>query len=184
MQIKVLDYGEYKGFELDCHYTTKAYRHIEIKEHRGIKIHIKRKRMRKINKGFTSVLFENHIKNGMVYGVFKGRNLIGVIEGSLETWHNVYRIWNVWVESRYRREGYGKALFEYAQNEAMTLGARAMILEVQSCNDPAISFYEKMGMHFVGFDTLAYTNEDIKNKEVRLEYGKRLLSQVDASFES
>jgi ribosomal protein S18 acetylase RimI-like enzyme len=57
---------------------------------------------------------------------------------------------------------------------AKTLNARAMVLEVQSCNDPAINFYEKHGLHFVGLNTIAYTNEDVQNKEVRLEYGKRL----------
>ena len=177
MQIKALDYGEYKGFELDCHYVTKFYRDIQIKEDRAIKVIIKRKRMKKITTGFNSQLYENYIKNGLAYGIFKGRNLIGVIEGSLETWHNVYRVWNFWVEQRYRREGYGTELFNHIEKEAIALGARALILEVQSCNDPAILFYEKMGMHFVGLDTMAYTNEDIKHKEVRLEYGKRLVTQ-------
>lgn len=174
MQVKALDYGEYKGFELDCHYVTKAYRRIQIKEDKAIKITIKRKRMKKIKKGFTSELYNAHIRNGMAYGVFDRKKLIGVIEGSLEAWHNVYRIWNLWVDSRYRKEGYGKALMKHIEDEAKALGARALILEVQSCNDIAIKFYEKMSMHFVGIDTLAYTNEDIKNKEVRLEYGKRL----------
>ena len=177
-QIKALDYGEFKGFELDCHYVTKAYRDIQIKEDRAIKVVIKRKKMKKATRGYDAALYESHIKNGMAYGIFKGRNLIGVIEGSLETWNNVYRIWNFWVEQRYRREGYGTALFQYIEQEAIQLGARALVLEVQSCNDPAIKFYEKMGLHFIGLDTLAYTNEDIKRKEVRLEYGKRLLTNV------
>ena len=174
MDIRALDYGEYKGFELDCHYVTKAYREIKITDDKRIKIHIKRKRMKKETRGFTGVLYESHIRNGMACGVFERKKLIGVIEGSLETWHNVYRIWNMWVDPRYRREGYGNALMKHIYNEAESLGARAIILEVQSCNDQAIKFYEAMGLHFVGFDTLAYTNEDIKNKEVRLEYGKRL----------
>ncbi len=178
MDIRALDYGEFKGFELDCHYVTKYYRRIQIKEDRAIKLTIKRKRMKKATRGFTSELYESHIRNGMAYGVYKQKKLIGVIEGSLETWHNVYRIWNLWVDPRYRKEGYGKALMSYIEDEATNLGARALILEVQSCNDGAINFYEKMGMHFVGIDTLAYTNEDIAKKEVRIEYGKRLAPKV------
>lgn len=184
MQIKPLDYGEYKGFELDCHYVTKVYRNVQIKEDRAIKVIIKRKKMKKTQKGFLASLYESHIKNGMAYGLFKGRNLIGVIEGSLESWNNTYRIWNFWVEQRYRREGYGTELFTHIEKEASLLGARALILEVQSCNDPAIKFYEKMGLHFVGLDTIAYTNEDIRQKEVRLEYGKRLVTDVKMNVEN
>ncbi len=181
MDIKALDFGEYKGFELDCHYVTKAYRHIQIKEDKAVKMVIKRKRMKKETRGFTSVLYESHIRNGMAYGVFDRKKLVGVIEGSLETWHNVYRIWNLWVDPRYRKEGNGRTLMNYIENEAKSLGARALILEVQSCNDPAIKFYEKMGLHFVGLDLLAYSNEDLKQKEVRLEYGKRLQPNVNFS---
>ncbi len=174
MKIMALDYGEYKGYELDCHYITKAYRHIQIKEDKAIKVVIKRKRMKKVKKGFTSALYESHIRNGMAYGVFERKRLIGVIEGSLETWHNVYRVWNLWVDPKYRKEGYGRMLMNYVEDEAIHLGARALILEVQSCNDQAIKFYEHLGLHFMGLDVLAYTNEDIEHKEVRLEYGKRL----------
>ena len=182
MDIKALNYGEYKGFEIDCHYVTKAYREIQIKEDKSIKITIKRKRMKKETRGFVSELFESHIRNGMVYGLFNRKKLVGIIEGSLETWHNVYRIWNFWVDPRYRREGCGTILMNHIEQEAKTLSARALILEVQSCNDIALKFYEKMGFHFIGIDTLAYTNEDIKRKEVRLEYGKRLETDVNENL--
>lgn len=179
MDIKTLDYGEYKGFELDCKYITKAYRNIQIKENKGIKITIKRKRMKKTTRGYVSALYESHIQNGLAYGVFNRRKLIGVVEGSLEVWHHVYRIWNIWVDPKYRKEGYGKALMNYAEKVAIKQGARAMMLEVQSCNDHAIRFYESLGFHLVGLNTLDYTNEDIKQKEVRLEYGKRLPKLVE-----
>ncbi len=178
MDIKALNYGEYKGFELDCHYVTKAYRSVQIKEDKAIRIIIKRKRMKKETRGFSTELFASHIRNGMVYGLFDHHKLVGVVEGSLETWHNVYRIWNFWVDIRYRREGCGTVLMNHIEKEAQALRARALILEVQSCNDVAIKFYEKMGFHFVGIDTLAYSNEDINRKEVRLEFGKRLMTDV------
>jgi ribosomal protein S18 acetylase RimI-like enzyme len=165
----------YKGYEIQVTYTTKAYRHIKIKKANGISLLIKRKKtFKKQQKSFTMNLFEDHIDKPRAFGIFERRKLIAVIEGSMEQWHNVYRIWNLYVSKRHRKEGFATALFEHIEHIAKSLNARAIILEVQSCNDPAICFYEKQGLHFVGLDTLAYTNEDIQRKEVRLEYGKRL----------
>ncbi len=47
---------------------------------------------------------------------------------------------------------------------------RRLILETQSCNYPAISFYLKYGFELCGFDLTCYSNNDLKNKEVRLEF--------------
>ncbi|HBG33634.1 MAG TPA: hypothetical protein DDW82_08055 [Acholeplasmataceae bacterium] len=93
----------------------------------------------------------------------------------METWNNRFRIWNFLVDKKYRNEGIGKELFDFMVEHAMKEKARAIILEVQSCNDNAIRFYMKRGLHFVGLNTMEYSNEDIENKEVRLEMGKRLL---------
>jgi len=60
---------------------------------------------------------------------------------------------------------------EESIKHAKNLSCRAVMLEVQSCNYPAIQFYLKQGFKFTGLDTLAYSNEDIEKKEVRLEMG-------------
>jgi ribosomal protein S18 acetylase RimI-like enzyme len=130
--------------------------------------------LRKQEKGFTSKLYERYIEKPNVYGIFDKKKLIGVIEGSIESWNNRYRIWNFWVDKKYRREGFGTYLFKHVVDQAVKLGARAIILEVQSCNDTAISFYLSQGLHFVGLNTMEYTNNDIERKEVRLEMGRRL----------
>lgn len=49
--------------------------------------------------------------------------------------------------------------------------ARALVLETQSCNEPAIRFYFSCGFRFIGLDTTHYSNSDILNREVRLEMG-------------
>ncbi|MBE0700097.1 MAG: GNAT family N-acetyltransferase, partial [Acholeplasmataceae bacterium] len=92
---------------------------------------------------------------------------------SKETWNNLYRIHNFNVEKKYRRQGIGKQLFDHVIENAKKEGCRAIILEVQSCNAPAIEFYMNRGLHFVGLNTLCYTNKDIENREVRLEMGMR-----------
>jgi ribosomal protein S18 acetylase RimI-like enzyme len=174
MKIVELSINEYKGYELDCKYTTKAYYDVAIKKGRLIRITLKRKRMRKQEKGFISHLFESYIDKPQVYAIFDKKKIIGVIEGSLEEWNNRFRIWNFLVDKKYRNEGFGKMLFKQMIDLAVKQGARAIILEVQSCNDPAISFYLSQGLHFVGLNTMEYSNSDIENKEVKLEMGRRL----------
>ncbi len=63
---------------------------------------------------------------------------------------------------------------QHAIKLAKEKGARMLVLETQSCNTKAIQFYLKQGYELIGFDTTAYSNEDIEKNEVRLEMGLRL----------
>ena len=174
-KIEQLAITEYKNYKLEYEYVTKFYYHISIKKKKEIKISIKKKRFgRKQEKTFTDFLFQSYVEEPEVFGIFDKKKLIGVIEGSIETWNNRYRIWNFLIDKKYRRDGYGKMLFQHMIGVAKEKGARAIVLECQSCNYPAISFYLDRGMHFIGLDTMSYSNKDIENKEVRLEMGMRL----------
>lgn len=174
-KIEQLSEIEYKDYKLDYDYITKAYYHVSIKKKKDVKITIKRRRFsRKQEKKFTDYLFQKYIEQPQVFGIFDRRKLIAVIEGSLESWNNRYRIWNFLVDKKYRRKGYGKMLFMHMIQLAKEQKARALVLECQSCNDPAISFYLNQGLHFMGLDTMSYTNNDIEKKEVRIEMGIRL----------
>ncbi len=175
MKIVELDQNQYQEYLIEDKYITKYLHLVKIKKAKGIHIYIKKKRIfRNKERSIQFKLFESHLEHGQAFGIFERKKLIAVIEGSMENWNNTYRIWNLYVTRRHRKEGFGTALFEYMESIAKSLGARAIVLEVQSCNDPAINFYEKHGLHFIGLNTIAYTNEDVQNKEVRLEYGKRL----------
>ena len=86
MKIVELNRSEYKGYELDCKYQTKAYYDVIIKKKKDIKILIKRKKFgRKQEKGFISHLFEEYIDQPRVFGVLDKKKVVGVIEGSMET---------------------------------------------------------------------------------------------------
>lgn len=174
MKVVELSKTEYKGYELEYEYMTRFHYAVVIKKKKDIVITIKKKKMKKTEKTFKDRLFEDYIEDPKAYAIFDKKKMIGVIEGSLESWSKRYRIWNFVVDKRYRKEGYGKELFAHVVAIAKKEGARALILEVQSCNEPAISFYMKQGLHFVGMDTMSYTNNDIEAKEVRLEFGMRL----------
>ncbi|AUD65274.1 hypothetical protein BK011_06080 [Tenericutes bacterium MZ-XQ] len=175
MKIIELDKDQYQTYTIEDKYVTKYLHIVKIKKSKGIHVYIKKKRIfRNKERTISMKLFEDYVENAQAFGIFERKKLIAVIEGALETWNNTYRILNLYVTRRHRKEGFGSALFEHMESIAKTLNARAMVLEVQSCNDPAINFYEKHGLHFVGLNTIAYTNEDVQNREVRLEYGKRL----------
>jgi hypothetical protein len=174
-KIVELSKNEYQDYPLEYSYVTKYYYHVSVKQRRDIRVIIKRKRLfKKQEKTFKDFLFQSYVEQPQVFGIFDKKKLIAVIEGSIETWNNRYRIWNFLVDKKYRRDGLGKQLFDHIILVAKEMKARALVLECQSCNDPAISFYLARGMHFVGLDTISYTNHDIENKEVRIELGMRL----------
>jgi ribosomal protein S18 acetylase RimI-like enzyme len=84
------------------------------------------------------------------------------------------RVWELSVDENHRRKGLGTLLMNHAVKVAKERGVRMLVLETQSCNVPAISFYLKFGFVLVGLDVAAYSNEDIERKEVRLEFGLKL----------
>ena len=58
--------------------------------------------------------------------------------------------------------------------EAKESGARMIVLETQTCNENAITFYRKNGFELIGFDLYSYTNSDPERHEIRIEMGKKL----------
>jgi ribosomal protein S18 acetylase RimI-like enzyme len=78
------------------------------------------------------------------------------------------------VKEGFRRKGIGTLLVDYAVKFPKKRGARMLVVETQSCNVPAVNLYLKNGFELVDFDVAAYSNEDIKRKEVRLEFGLKI----------
>ena len=93
----------------------------------------------------------------------------------MENWNNRFRISNICVfEDAARGSGVGTRLMAAIQQEAATRRARMIILETQTCNENAISFYKKNGFDIIGFDLYSYSNTDPERHEVRIEMGKKL----------
>lgn len=97
--------------------------------------------------------------------------IVAFMELSQEDWCNRLRVNELLVEESFRGQGIGHFLMEKAWEIARANGNRAIVLETQTCNDPAIRFYRSCGLSVIGLDTSHYTNEDIEKKEVRLEMG-------------
>lgn len=127
-----------------------------------------------LEKNSESKLFEEHIEEPRVFAAELNGEQVGWIELGYEKWNNRMRLWEFLVKEEWRRIGIGTMLMNYAVRLVKEKGARMLVLETQSCNVPAINFYLKYGFALVGFDSAAYSNEDIAKKEVRLEFGLKL----------
>lgn len=179
--IQRLDQG-YKGqtilfrYETDAVFrvcasvTTEAYSFTLVKEPLAERRVVESK----------DTLLADWLESPILIGALDGERVVGFLELSHEAWNHRLRISNLLVKEGYRGKGIGRRLLERAKEEARACGARALVLETQSCNVPAISFYQRMGMTLVGLDTACYSNEDMDRGEVRLEFGMPVASSVSA----
>ena len=124
-----------------------------------------------LEKSYTGKFFKAHVQEPRVFAVLLNGEQVAWIELGSDKWNNRMRVWEFLVEEKFRRKGIGTALMKHAVEIARQKGARMLVLETQSCNTPAIKFYVKQGFDLIGFDLAAYSNEDIKRREVRLEFG-------------
>ncbi len=127
-----------------------------------------------ITKVSQGVLFEDYVEEPRVFAAKSHKETLGWMELGHQKWNNRMRVWHMLVLEGYRRRGIGSQLIKRAIEVARETRARMLILETQSCNVPAISFYLKHGFALVGFDSAAYSDEDVEKGEVRLEFGRRI----------
>ena len=173
LRFEKLDREKYEGYPLEFAYTTDRYYHVNASEW-GFTLE-ERWFDALVEKGFTDHLFSEWLEDPIAIGAFDGDKLAGVIEGSIEAWHDVFRISNILVYPDFRGQGVGSALMARMEDHARSIpGCRGLILETQSCNYPAISFYRKQGFALSRIDIREYSDEDIQRREVRLDLYKPL----------
>lgn len=173
MIILKLNPKDYQGKEFVLKYSTTGYYDIE-KSDEGFRI-IYKNFDTPTEMSFQDRFFNDWLEEPAAYGAFEGEKLLGYVEGTLEKWNNRYRISNICVfEEEARRCGIGTQLMNIILEEASLSGARMAVLETQTCNENAISFYKKHGFEMIGFDLYAYTNTDPERHEIRIEMGKFL----------
>lgn len=164
-----LQKDEYQGFSLDFRYITDRYYHVNATE-MGMNLKLCWF-PEPVEKRFADELFSSWLEEPVALGAFHGDALAGVIEGSIETWHQVFRISNLLVIEPCRGSGIGGSLMERMIAYARTIpDCRGVILETQSCNYPAIAFYRKHGFLLDRIDLREYSNKDIQRCEVRLDF--------------
>jgi ribosomal protein S18 acetylase RimI-like enzyme len=94
--------------------------------------------------------------------------LIALLDAEVESWRRVLKVWNLLVDEEYRRRGIGTKLMRSAEAFALEKQCRAISVETQATNWPALSFYLELGFEVCGVDDHFYTNRDLARKEVAL----------------
>lgn len=178
-EIVPLPKEKWKGTVIPMRYTTEEY--FDVTVHGGadgFQVGLEKKRFLEPvshypeEYDFPDKLYQDHWENACAWGVLgqKGE-LIACIETCPEEWSNRLMVTELWVQEDYRRRGIAHALMGVAKEQARLERRRALILETQSCNVGAVSFYLKEGFTLIGFDSCCYNNRDLERKEVRLDMG-------------
>ncbi|MFX0021795.1 MAG: GNAT family N-acetyltransferase [Candidatus Hermodarchaeota archaeon] len=160
-------------YESEFYYDIKIQ---TISKRKGWKINIQKKRFQTpFKKHVEELVFTNFLREAEYYVALNEDGLeAGWISISKQKWNNTARLWGIDVKKEYRRRGIGKMLLEYGISKAKEWNCRALILECQSSNYPAISFYFKNDFDLTGFDLIAYSNQDLEKHEVRFEMSRIL----------
>jgi len=167
IEIKELNRDEYAGHRFTVEYVTDRFYDVELLDG-GFQL--KLTECEPMKNGFSDELFSQWLEEPVAYGAFRGNELLGFVEGSRESWHNLFRISNIYVEKHARGRGIGTRLMERMIEHARENGFfRGVVLETQSCNYPAICMYKKLGFALSRIDIGEYTNNDVDNHEVRID---------------
>ena len=180
--IQYLPKEEWKGTPLPMKYTTEEYFDLEIMENSDLfQVQMVKKKFDTPvthipeEYDFPDSLYQNHWEKAEAFGIVSEENnkkeLLACIEICPEEWSNRLMITELWVSDNLQRQGIGTRLMNLAKEKAKEQGRRAIILETQSCNVVAISFYRSQGFKLIGFDSCCYTNRDVERHEVRFDLG-------------
>jgi len=180
-RINIVELPKAEAVPLRLHYTYTSWHYYDLSiSHERDKWRIElicRPFDKPFEKTFDERLFEKHSEEPRAFAAVVDGEQVGWIELGYEKWNNRMRVWEINVKESSRHRGVGTMLMNQAVKIAKERGARTLVLETQSCNAPAISFYLKYGFELIGFDATAYSNDDTSKKEVRLELGLRLQPQ-------
>ncbi|MDN4603235.1 GNAT family N-acetyltransferase [Paenibacillus sp. F6_3S_P_1C] len=118
--------------------------------------------------------YEEIIIMGFSYGIFIDGKIIALAISEPQHWNNTLMIWHLQVNETYIRKGYGRLLINKVNEIAQEQGFRAITLETQNTNVPAIHFYMQCGYQIEGIDVSLYSNNPSKNEEIALYMRKKI----------
>ena len=178
MLIKELDYKEYKGKKYQAEILSDRYLSIEPRDEGfAVKWVMSGEPLRMT---LNEDLLSDWLEDPVAYGAFEHGRMVGFVEGFLEKWNNRFRITNICVfDESDRRRGIGTLLLGRMMIDAADSGARMAVLETQSFNFKAVSFYQKNGFEIIGFDRYAYSNNGPEEHNMRIEMGRKIHDMVN-----
>jgi len=87
--------------------------------------------------------------------------IVAFLDARPHPWQSFLWIANLVVDPDYRQQGFASTLLKSAGRWAMEQNLRRLMLEMQTKNHPAISFAQKHGFQFCGYNERYYPNGDI-----------------------
>jgi ribosomal protein S18 acetylase RimI-like enzyme len=114
------------------------------------------------------------LQAGWSIGAFDGEELAAIAIAGPERWNDTLRVWEFHVAESCRGRGIGRQLMDRLAERARPAGLRAMVVETQNTNVPAIRFYWKTGFVIEGIDISYYTNQDYPDGEMAVFMKRRL----------
>ncbi len=169
MEIINLDKEKYQGYKFKAQYFTDKYYDVDVLEN-GFILKVKDFPQGEVTRGFEDELFSEWLEDPVAFGIIENNLPVAFIEGSVEAWHKLFRISNIYVSKEYRRKGIADKLMVKMIQYAKSLdGIRGIILETQTCNFGAIQLYKKHGFKLTRIDLNEYSNSDVENKAVRID---------------
>jgi ribosomal protein S18 acetylase RimI-like enzyme len=107
-------------------------------------------------------LFEHWNQDGCF---FVARNMtdevIGFVDAQPQPWQQLLWVTNLVVDKPHRQRGCGSFLLQAAIHWALEHDLQKIMLDVQTKNHPGISFAQKHGFQFCGYNEHYYANRDI-----------------------
>lgn len=107
-------------------------------------------------------LFEHWNQSGCFF-VARDRSaeVIGFVDAQPQPWQQLLWVKNLVVDKPYRQQGCGGLLLQTAIHWAVEHDLQKIMVDVQTKNYPAISFVQKLGFQFCGYNERYYANRDI-----------------------
>ena len=170
MIVRKLDEKEYKGRKYKSEILSDRYLSIEPGEE-GFDVRWVMSE-EPLRMTVSDEILADWLEDPAAYGAFEEDRLAGFVEGFLEKWNNRYKISNICVfDHDDRRSGTGTMLMDAILKEAAGTGARMAVLETQTFNYPAVSFYQKHGFQIIGFDRYAYSTRGTEEHNMLITMG-------------
>ncbi|MCW5947672.1 MAG: GNAT family N-acetyltransferase [Fimbriimonadales bacterium] len=135
---------------------------------------IKRPASPQISKEHRWLPFDGKFPRARGYVAFIDGEPVGYVEFFLDEFTNLVRVVHLYVRHGYRHMGVGSRMIGSVEQAARHFRARGVVLETQTCNVPAIEFFNRLGYSFWSVDTRFYSNDDIAKRDVRVDLGKEL----------
>ena len=110
---------------------------------------------------WSESLLANQERGDMILVAAEASTLRGYIDQETQGDQDIAWVHHLVVAPAFRRQGIGAALLQRGMQHARQEGLAQMMVIVQSKNHPAISFLQRHGFVFCGYNERFYCNQDI-----------------------